>query len=237
MRGQPSFSRKGEERNNCRDAVVLPLWTRGVHMQRPRRTQKNLLAARMAVKTRQRGRPLPMKAGGGSLIRSTIRTAPRRRRFIRTFKLPDAIVEKRKGAYPQATLDCGSTKHRRFRFGQGTGGGRARRLATFYRTHEQRISEESCVTFLMSVSDAAPLTRPQHARMRLMLEMDRTPLDMAALRLQKVAARPSTKKGAEECIRSRTDWKERVVARLAWITASRWSEIAALSSQQFHTEA
>ncbi|ESS66831.1 hypothetical protein TCDM_04498 [Trypanosoma cruzi Dm28c] len=69
--------------------------------------------------------------------------------------------------------------------------------------------------------------------MRLMLEMDRTPLDMAALRLQKVAARPSTKKGAEECIRSQTDWKERVVARLAWITASRWSEIATLSPNNF----
>ncbi|RNE97821.1 hypothetical protein TcG_13091, partial [Trypanosoma cruzi] len=35
------------------------------------------------------------------------------------------------------------------------------------------------------------------------------------------------------CIRSRTDWKERVVARLAWITASRWSEIAALSPNNF----
>ncbi|RNF00190.1 hypothetical protein TcG_12253, partial [Trypanosoma cruzi] len=50
---------------------------------------------------------------------------------------------------------------------------------------------------------------------------------------KKVAARPSTKKGAEECIRSRADWKERVVARLAWITASRWSEIAALSPNNF----
>ncbi|KAF8278897.1 hypothetical protein TcBrA4_0107690 [Trypanosoma cruzi] len=31
-----------------------------------------------------------------------------------------------------------------------------------------------------------------------------------------------------QLIRSRTDWRERVVVRLAWITASRWSEIAAL---------
>ncbi|RNC56784.1 trans-sialidase, partial [Trypanosoma cruzi] len=32
-----------------------------------------------------------------------------------------------------------------------------------------------------------------------------------------------------QVIRSRTDWKERVVLRLAWITASRWSEIASLT--------
>ncbi|RNF15644.1 putative trans-sialidase [Trypanosoma cruzi] len=33
----------------------------------------------------------------------------------------------------------------------------------------------------------------------------------------------------DQVIRSRTDWKERVVVRLAWITASCWSEIAALT--------
>ncbi|RNF20355.1 SH3 domain protein [Trypanosoma cruzi] len=33
----------------------------------------------------------------------------------------------------------------------------------------------------------------------------------------------------DQYIRSRTDWKERVVLRLAWITASRWSGIAAFT--------
>ncbi|ESS66452.1 hypothetical protein TCDM_04947 [Trypanosoma cruzi Dm28c] len=33
----------------------------------------------------------------------------------------------------------------------------------------------------------------------------------------------------DQYIRSRTDWKQRVVLRLAWITASCWSEIAALT--------
>ncbi|KAF8277622.1 putative trans-sialidase [Trypanosoma cruzi] len=33
-----------------------------------------------------------------------------------------------------------------------------------------------------------------------------------------------------QVIRSRTDWKERVVLRLAWITTIRWSEIAALTA-------
>ncbi|KAF8307487.1 mitotic centromere-associated kinesin (MCAK) [Trypanosoma cruzi] len=39
-----------------------------------------------------------------------------------------------------------------------------------------------------------------------------------------------------QVIRSRTDWKERVVVRLAWITASRWSEIAALTPNNFKLE-
>ncbi|EKG08246.1 hypothetical protein TCSYLVIO_000609, partial [Trypanosoma cruzi] len=40
-----------------------------------------------------------------------------------------------------------------------------------------------------------------------------------------------------QVIRSRTDWRERVVLRLAWITASRWFEIAALTAKNFTLEA
>ncbi|ESS61200.1 hypothetical protein TCDM_11223 [Trypanosoma cruzi Dm28c] len=40
-----------------------------------------------------------------------------------------------------------------------------------------------------------------------------------------------------QVIRSRTDWKQHVVLRLAWITASRWSEIAALTPNNFTMEA
>ncbi|RNC53708.1 SH3 domain protein [Trypanosoma cruzi] len=40
----------------------------------------------------------------------------------------------------------------------------------------------------------------------------------------------------DQFVRSRTDWKERVVFRLAWITASRWSEIAALIPNSFTLE-
>ncbi|KAF8279431.1 hypothetical protein TcBrA4_0104950 [Trypanosoma cruzi] len=50
-------------------------------------------------------------------------------------------------------------------------------------------------------------------------------------------ARPLTKEGMNQVIRSRTDWKERVVVRLAWITASRWSEIAALTPNNSTLEA
>ncbi|KAF8283303.1 hypothetical protein TcYC6_0008890 [Trypanosoma cruzi] len=40
----------------------------------------------------------------------------------------------------------------------------------------------------------------------------------------------------DQFIRSRTDWKERVVFRLAWMTASRWSGIAALTPNSFTLE-
>ncbi|EKG06259.1 trans-sialidase, putative [Trypanosoma cruzi] len=106
------------------------------------------------------------------------------------------------------------------------------------------MNEESCAVFLEAI-DVAPSTRLRHARMlRSMLEMNRTPLDMMILGLQKVAvrsetkqARPLTKEGMNQVIRSRTDWKERVVLRLAWITASRLFEIAALTAKNFTLEA
>ncbi|RNF14425.1 trans-sialidase [Trypanosoma cruzi] len=40
-----------------------------------------------------------------------------------------------------------------------------------------------------------------------------------------------------QVIRSRTDWKQRVVIRLAWITASLWAEIAVLTANSFTLEA
>ncbi|RNC45916.1 trans-sialidase, partial [Trypanosoma cruzi] len=39
-----------------------------------------------------------------------------------------------------------------------------------------------------------------------------------------------------QVIRGRTDWKERVVLRLAWMTARCWSEIAALTPNNFTLE-
>ncbi|KAF8291111.1 hypothetical protein TcYC6_0127130 [Trypanosoma cruzi] len=97
---------------------------------------------------------------------------------------------------------------------------------------------------LMAILDVAPWTRLQYARMlRSMSEMNRTPLDMMILGLQKIAARwetkrthPLTEEEMNQVIRSRTDWKERVVFRLAWITASRWSEIASLTPKNFTPE-
>ncbi|KAF8294035.1 putative trans-sialidase [Trypanosoma cruzi] len=106
------------------------------------------------------------------------------------------------------------------------------------------MNEESSAALLMAI-DVAPSTRLQYARMlRSMLQMNRTPLDMMILGLQEIAARSetkqahsSTKEGMDQCIRSRTDWKQSVVFRLVWITASRWSEIAALTANNFIMEA
>ncbi|ESS55360.1 hypothetical protein TCDM_13174 [Trypanosoma cruzi Dm28c] len=120
----------------------------------------------------------------------------------------------------------------------------AGQFTTFCCTHEQPMNEESYAAFLMAI-EVAPSTRLQYARMlRSMLEMDRTPLDMMILGSQKIAARSETKQARpvteeemNQVIRSRTDWKERVVFRLAWTTASRWSEIAALTANNFTLEA
>ncbi|EKF32162.1 hypothetical protein MOQ_003993 [Trypanosoma cruzi marinkellei] len=89
---------------------------------------------------------------------------------------------------------------------------------TFCRTHERPTSEEGCAALLMAI-DVAPSTRLQHARvLRSMLQMHRIPLEMLLLVLQKIAAgsetkqaRPSTKEEMNQFVRSRTDWKQRVV--------------------------
>ncbi|RNC54953.1 hypothetical protein TcCL_ESM07592 [Trypanosoma cruzi] len=104
----------------------------------------------------------------------------------------------------------------------------AGQLAAFCCTHELPMNEESCAAFLLAILDVAPWTRLQYARMLWsMSEMNRTPLEMMILGLQKIAARsetkqarPLTKEEMNQVIRSRTDWKERVVLRLAWITVS-----------------
>ncbi|KAF5214879.1 hypothetical protein ECC02_012480 [Trypanosoma cruzi] len=121
----------------------------------------------------------------------------------------------------------------------------AEQFTTFCRTHERTMNEESCAAFLMAILDVAPSTRQKYARMlRSMLQMNRTPLDMVILGLQKIAARwetkqtrPLTEEEMNQVIRSRTDWRERVVFRLAWITASRLFEIAALTPKNFIVEA
>ncbi|KAF5223795.1 trans-sialidase [Trypanosoma cruzi] len=120
----------------------------------------------------------------------------------------------------------------------------AGQFTTFCCTHEQPINEESRAAFLMAILDVAPWTRLQYARMlRSMSEMNRTPLGMMILGIQKIAARwetkqarPLTEEEMNQVIRSRTDWKERVVFRLAWITASRLFGIAALTPNNFTLE-
>ncbi|KAF8290918.1 hypothetical protein TcBrA4_0114970 [Trypanosoma cruzi] len=109
----------------------------------------------------------------------------------------------------------------------------------FCRTHEQPINEES-VGFSDGDSRVAPSTPTRYARMlRVRAANESNPVDMMILRLQKIAGaketpadeagRPQQREGMDEYIRSRTDWKERAVLRLACITASRLFEIAFLN--------
>ncbi|RNC49512.1 helicase-like protein [Trypanosoma cruzi] len=103
--------------------TVPNLRTRSIHVQRPRRNLRKLVAARSAVNKRQMGRPPLMGAEDGSLhpfdhlppILTGI--APHRRRCIRYYKLTDAMVEKGNGAYLLTVLDCVTTNHRHLRFG------------------------------------------------------------------------------------------------------------------------
>ncbi|ESS57136.1 hypothetical protein TCDM_12439 [Trypanosoma cruzi Dm28c] len=62
---------------------------------------------------------------------------------------------------------------------------------------------------------------------------DDSGLQKIAARSETKQARPLTKEGMNQVIRSRTDWKQRVVIRLAWITASLWAEIAVLTAKNF----
>ncbi|RNC39139.1 hypothetical protein TcCL_NonESM11545 [Trypanosoma cruzi] len=57
-----------------------------------------------------------------------------------------------------------------------------------------------------------------------------------AARSETKQARPLTEEGMDQVIRSRTDWKESVVLRLVWITASRLFEIASLTPNSFTLE-
>ncbi|KAF8301154.1 hypothetical protein TcYC6_0054990 [Trypanosoma cruzi] len=232
-------------KSNVRNATGGSYSQRG----RPLRNGEELIAASYEGERRQPHpfhHPPPVLTG----------VARNRRHFIRSLELPDAIIEKGDEAYPPTALDCGTTKHRHPRFGPATrreqnevaremwapsaweqGMSLAGQFAAFCCTHEQPTNEESCAAFLMAILDVAPSTRLQYARMRRsMLEMNRTPLDMMILGLQNIAAqsetkqvRPLTKEEMNQVIRSRTEWRERVVFRLAWITASRWPGIAALT--------
>ncbi|ESS54876.1 hypothetical protein TCDM_13705 [Trypanosoma cruzi Dm28c] len=120
----------------------------------------------------------------------------------------------------------------------------AGQFTTFCRTHEQPMNEESCAAFLMAI-DVAPSTRLQYARMLgSMLEMNRTPLDMMIMGLQKNCgaigdeAGAPLDKGRDEssnpqpdrlegtcCLTTRVDNGESLVRDCG------------LDSQQFHTGA
>ncbi|KAF5225365.1 trans-sialidase [Trypanosoma cruzi] len=242
------------------------LWTRGIYMQHAQ--QRELLTIQAPIKKRQRGCRTPlMNAGDGSPIQSATsgyyaqaahRTAdappdlsncPTKssRRAMELIRKRRSTVVRRITDIPALGQLYEESKQGGLRdvgaVNVGAENVTSRQFTTFCRTHEQPMNKESRAAFLMAI-DVAPPTRLQYARMlRSMLEMNRTPLGMVILELQKIAARsetqqahPLTKEGMGQFIHSQTNWKERVVFRLAWITASRCFEIAATAPNNFTLE-
>ncbi|RNC38261.1 putative cytochrome P450 [Trypanosoma cruzi] len=99
------------------------LWTRHVYTQRAQRSpEETTCRADGRQKTAEElpaayesGRRQPHPFHHIPPFRTGV--APRRRCSIRSFKSPDAIVEKGDGAYLPTTLDCGTTNDRHPCFG------------------------------------------------------------------------------------------------------------------------
>ncbi|KAF8284875.1 hypothetical protein TcBrA4_0043600 [Trypanosoma cruzi] len=260
MRGHPAFRRSARNPTHFAMPTMSYLWTRGIYMQCA--PERELITIQALIKKRQRGCRTPlMNAGDGGSIQSATSHQSSQAAHRTADVPPDLSLARRNRREGQWSLSANgarlwydelptsplwasymrkanevaremcapSTWEQRMSL--------AGQFTTFCRTHERTMNEESCAAFLMAI-EVAPSTRLRHARMlRSMLEMNRTPLDMMIMGLQKIAARsetkqarPLTKEEMNQVIRSRTDWKERVVLRLAWITASRLFEIAALTA-------
>ncbi|RNC56904.1 putative cytochrome P450 [Trypanosoma cruzi] len=127
FRGQLSLPRNGEGRNARCDASRV-VFVDTTHLKATSDTQleevtrsadgRQETAEGLLAVSYESGRRQPHPFHHLPLLRTFV--APHRRRCIRYYKLPDAIVEKGNGAYPPRTLDCGTTKHRHPRFGPAT---------------------------------------------------------------------------------------------------------------------
>ncbi|RNC50011.1 hypothetical protein TcCL_NonESM00338 [Trypanosoma cruzi] len=114
----------------------------------------------------------------------------------------------------------------------------AGQFTTFCRTHDERGELRSLFGGNIRCGAIDPTAVRQDAAVHVGNESN--PAGHGDSGVTKIAARsetrqtrPVTEEEMNQVIRSRTDWKERVVLRLAWITASRWSEIAALTPNNF----
>ncbi|RNC57814.1 phosphatidylinositol 3-related kinase [Trypanosoma cruzi] len=171
------------------------LWTRGVYMQRA--PQKELLAAQMAVKKRQRGCRTPlMNAGDGSPIHSTTSGYYARTSHRTADAPPDLsnrptqssgrameLIRKRCSTVVRRITDIsalGQYEERERGGSRDVGAvkvgaenvtsGAIHNLLLHARTADERGELRG---LLMSTLDVAPSTRRQHARMlRSMLEMN-----------------------------------------------------------------
>ncbi|RNC34958.1 putative trans-sialidase [Trypanosoma cruzi] len=247
--------------------IVSYLWTRCIHVQRTQHDQKESLAAQTAVKNGRGAASRLWERKTAAPFIPPPPTNPHRRRTAPPMLHPILQIARRNHREGQRSLSANDARLwydelptsplwasyarranevARVMWASSKWEQRmslAGQFTTFCRTHELPMNEETCAAFLMAI-EVAPSTRLQYARMlRSILEMNRTPLDMMILGIQKIAARwetkqarPLTEEEMNQVIRSRTDWRERVVFRLAWITASRLFGIASLTSNNFTLE-
>ncbi|ESS70948.1 phosphatidylinositol 3-related kinase [Trypanosoma cruzi Dm28c] len=189
------------------------LWTRGIYMQCA--PERGLLIIQALIKKRPRGCRTPlMNAGDGSPTTShqsaetSHRTADappyisncptqssgrameliRKRRSTVVRRIADisALGRPHKEGERCGLINVGAVNVE----AENASSGQFSTLFFFCCTHEQPMNEESCAALLMGILEVAPSTRPRHTRMlRSMLEMNRPPLEMVILGLQKIAAR------------------------------------------------
>ncbi|ESS63477.1 hypothetical protein TCDM_08731 [Trypanosoma cruzi Dm28c] len=200
LRGQPSLLWSGAQPNKNNDCcdVSCVVFMDTTHLHATCAAQpEELLAAQSAIKN---GEGLPTAYEGGRIQphpfhhHPPIRTqdvAPCRRRSIRYFELPEPIVGKGNGAYPQINSPWhdepptptlwtsymrGANEAAREMCAPSTWEQRmslAWQFTTFCCTHERPINAGSRAAFLAAIVCVAPLTRRQHTRMlRSMLQID-----------------------------------------------------------------
>ncbi|RNF09421.1 solanesyl-diphosphate synthase [Trypanosoma cruzi] len=227
------------------------LWTRGIYMQCA--PERELLTIQASIKKRQRDRLPPMNSDNGSPIHSATSHQPAqaaRRAADAPHDLSNCptkssrrameLIRQRRSTVVRRSTDSSalgqlyeesergrSRDVRAVNVGAENVPGRAiQNLLLHARTADER--GELCGLFGGNRSGAIdPTAVRQDAA--VYVGNGSTPAGNGDSRVTKVAARSETKEEMNQVIRSRTDWKERVVFRLAWITASRLFEIAALT--------
>ncbi|EKG00303.1 hypothetical protein TCSYLVIO_008764, partial [Trypanosoma cruzi] len=236
------------------------LWTRGIYMQCA--PEKELLTIQASIKKRQRGCRTPLvNAGGGSSIQfatshqssqashraadappdlSNCQTKSSGRTMELICQRRSTVVQLNTGSSTLGQLyeeskRGGSRDVRAVNVGAGNvPGGAIHNLLPHARTADQRGG--LCGLFDGNRCGAIdPTAVRQDAAVYVGNGLN--PAGCGGFGVTKVAVRSETKEEMNQVIRSRTDWKERVVIRFAWITASRLFEIAALTPNNFTLEA
>ncbi|RNE99284.1 phosphatidylinositol 3-related kinase [Trypanosoma cruzi] len=193
------------------------IWTRGIYMQCA--PEKELITIQASIKKRQRGCRTPlMNADDGNSIHSTTSHQPsqaahraadappyfsncptqssgrtmelicqRRSTVVRRITDITALGQPHEDRERGGSRDVGAVNVGAWNVSRGA----IHNLLPHARTADER-GELRCL--LVAILEVAPSTRLQYVRMlRSMFEMDRTPLDMVILGLQKIAVRSETK--------------------------------------------